>query len=199
MSFINERLLEGVSYGTAYGSGFLTKIHALNSGHERRNASRSVPLGTFSIIYGALLEQDHARVLSAFQTAMGRLHSFRLKDLTEFSVSSVQIGIGTGQEESYQLVRRYGFGSASSVAPVTKPVPGSVIVMQDAEEIDFEIDYMTGMVSATALPGSVVTWSGMFDKVVRFDDDDIQFTIDSRAGGLVPVLSTDISLKEVFE
>lgn len=199
MAFINSRLLEGVAYGTSYGTGFRTSVKALRSGRERRNAQWSAPRGSFSVVYKSLKEADHERVLSAFQACMGRLHSFRLQDLTDYKANQMPIGIGTGGAQVLQLVRRYGFGQAGIDVPVTKPVVGTVQVYADGQDLASSVDYDNGTVTLTAAVGAVLTWSGEYDKVVRFDDDDLQFTIDSRAGGIYPLLSTDVSLQEVFE
>lgn len=199
MAFINTRLLEGVAYGTSYGAGFRTSVKTLRSGRERRNAAWSTPRGSFAVVYKNLKEADHEKVLSAFQACMGRLHSFRLQDLTDYKANQVPIGIGTGASQTLQLVRRYGFGVAGIDVPVTKPVQGKVQVFADEVQIAAPVDYEHGTVSVMAASGAVITWSGEYDKVVRFDDDDLQFTIDTRAGGIYALLSTDVTLQEVFE
>ena len=199
MSFINERLLESVAYGTSYGAGFKTRVTDLRSGRERRNAEWSAPRGSFSIIYSTLLEEDHDKVLSAFYACLGRLNTFRLQDLTDYKAIDVRLGLGTGGQETYQLQRRYGFGAVEFFARVTKPVLDRVTVFVGGTAAPAVLDYTLGTVTLIAPPGVRVSWSGEFDKVVRFDDDDIQFSLDSRAGGIHAMLSTNVTLQEVFE
>lgn len=199
MAFINARLLEGVAYGTAYGTGFRTNIKTLRSGRERRNAEWSVPRGSFAIVYKSLREGDHAKVLQAFQACHGRLHSFRLQDLTDYKVEGAAIGVGTGTPQVLPLVRQFGFGDASIEVPVPLPVAGTVQVFADGAPASVFVDYEAATVAVTAADGALITWSGEFDKIVRFDDDDLQFSFDNRAGGIKPLLSTDVALQEVFE
>lgn len=198
MAHINERLLECVSYGTVYGSGYRTDVVALQSGYEKRTALWSIPRGQFSIIYNLLKEEDHASVLAAFHVCNGRLHTFRLKDETDFSVVKSPIGAGTGSTKTYKLSRRFSFAGQNKDIPVSLPVVGSVVVYEGSSIVPATVDYENATVTLSAAPGAVISWSGEFDKRVRFDEDDIAFTFETRAGGVHPRLSTDITLQEVL-
>lgn len=200
MALINGRLLEGVSYGTTYGSGYKTRVVTLRSGMERRTPLWAVPRGLFTLVYRTLEPEDHEKVVSAFHVCSGRAHAFRLQDLTDYKVSTpTRIGVGTGELETYQLVRAYRFGGQEYAMPVSLPVAGSVQLYEDNMATTGAIDHLTGQVSVLAAPGAVIRWTGEFDKRVRFDEDEIQFTIETRAGGIVPILSSDLTLREVLE
>jgi uncharacterized protein (TIGR02217 family) len=199
MAFIDARLLEKVAYGTSYGSGFKTQIKMLRSGRESRNADWAVPRGRFAIVYGNLQPEGHGKVAAAFEICRGRLNSFRLQDLTDYKATLQPLGVGSGVEQQLQLQKSFLFGVSQAFRPITKPVVDSVQVFEDNVLVAAVVDHLTGIVTITATPGSTLTWSGEFDKVVRFDEDELQFSIDSRAGGTIPLLSTDVSLREVFE
>lgn len=200
MAFIDERLLESVSYGTSYGVGYNTRVVALRSGAERRTPLWSVPKGLFTLIYKTLKPEDHEAVVSAFHVCAGRAHTFRFKDLTDFKVSApVQFGVGTGQLETYRLVRPYRFGGQVYDKPVSLLVPGTIQLFEETELLEgATVDYAAGTVTLSAAPGARLFWSGEYDKRVRFDDDELQFTMETRAGGIVPILSTDVTLREVL-
>jgi len=199
MAHKNQRLLESVAYGTSYGTGYKTDIKQLKSGSESRNALWSLPKGRFAILYKLLKETDHEKVVSAFHVCKGRLHTFRFKDKSDYIVSNSPIGTATGNLQQLQLSKRYTFAGDFTDIPVYLPNVETVILKADGVQIEYSVDALTGIVEFTAAPGSIITWSGEFDKKVRFDDDELDFSIDVREGGIYARLSANVELKEVRE
>jgi uncharacterized protein (TIGR02217 family) len=196
--FIEERLLECVSYGTSGGPTWLTRRTGLNSGIIRRNPKRSRPLYRFALIYRNLLPEHHTEVLNAFNACMGGVDSFRLKDWADFEASAeVMDELGDGTEQTQQLYKRYTFGSRTIARPIRKPVVDTVVVTANGSPIAADLDYTTGVVSYTAPNGSVVRWSGEFDVPVMFSDDELSFSFaDKNAQGFF--LTADVQLEEDF-
>ncbi len=196
MSFVEERLLDCVSYGTAGGPTWLTRKVSLRSGIIRRNPLRSRPLYRFSIIYRNLLPDDHAEVINAFNACFGGVHSFRLKDWSDFEATDELLSVlGTGGSQTLQLTKIYAFGNVNVSRPIRKPVTGTVIITDDNVPIAATIDYTTGMATFTASSGGILRWSGEFDVPVMFEDDQLSFSTENRgAQGLF--LTSDVALME---
>ena len=196
MAFIEERLLDCVSYGTQGGPTFLTRKVSLRSGIIRRNPLRSRPLYRFNIIYRNLLPRDHMEVINAFNACFGGVHSFRLKDWSDFEAKDEVLSVlGTGSEQTVQLTKIYQFGNQNVSRPIRKPVPGTVTMTDGGSPLTATIDYTTGMATFTASNGGVLRWSGEFDVPVMFEDDELQFSGDDKgANGLF--LTSDVSLIE---
>jgi len=55
---------------------------------------------------------------------------------------------------------------------------------------------MTGAVTLTAPAGSMITWSGEYDLPVRFDSDDIQWSVDNISGEHF-VMGSDVQILEL--
>lgn len=196
MAFIETRLLDCVAYGTAGGPTWLTRKVSLRSGIIRRNPLRSRPLYRFNIIYRNLLPQDHREVIGAFNACFGGVHSFRLKDWSDFEADDELISVlGTGSPQTIQLSKFYEFGNQNIERPIRKPVSGTVVITDDGAPIAATIDYTTGEATFTASVGGILRWSGEFDVPVMFEDDSLSFSFDNRsAEGLF--LTSDTSLME---
>jgi uncharacterized protein (TIGR02217 family) len=196
--FIEERLLDCVAYGTAGGPTWLTRRVTLKSGVTRRNPHRTRPLYKFAVIFKNLEPGGHADVIAAFNACMGGVHSFRLKDWSDFEAQDELVTtLGTGAEQTVQLSKAYTFGPLGVTRPIRKPVAGTVTLTANNAPIDAEVDYTTGMVTYTAPESAVVRWSGEFDVPVMFSDDELPFSFDNRnAAGLF--LTADVGLEEDF-
>ena len=196
MAFIETRLLDCVSYGTAGGPTWLTRKVSLRSGIIRRNPLRSRPLYRFNLLYRNLEPEDHAEVVGAFNACFGGVHSFRLKDWSDFqAVNELMSVLGTGSPQTVQLSKIYEFGNQNVERPIKKPVTGTVVITDDGAPISATIDYTTGMTTFTASVGGILRWSGEFDVPVMFEDDSLSFSFDNKsASGLF--LTSDVSLME---
>ena len=194
--FNETRLLDCVSYGSQFGQEFNTRVVTLRSGHERRNANWTRPLGRYSVSYDAIRPEHHQDVRRAHMACLGSLIAFRFKDWTDFQGEGEVLGLGTGAPHQYQLVKHYPFGPVSLARPISKPVAGTVVVYEDGQPIPATVDYATGIVTATAPPGEPITWSGEFDIPVRFESDRLDVDPIARTSqGFV--LTADVDLVEV--
>lgn len=194
MIFIEERLLDCVSYGSEFGQEFNTRIVTLQSGVDRRNAQWSAPLGRYSILYNALMESDHQIVRDAHMACMGSAIAFRLKDWTDYLAHNQFIGTGTGDMQTLQCIKQYEFGPVKLTRKIHKLV--SAKVFADNIEIPTTIIKTTGEVIIDAPVDSRITWSGEFDVPVRFNSDRLDWQPVSRSGGKF-ILSSDVDLTEV--
>jgi uncharacterized protein (TIGR02217 family) len=194
--FNESRILDRVAYGSQFGMEFSTRINSLRSGVERRNANWSAPLCHGSLMYQNLDYADHALVRDAHMACMGSLVAFRFKDWTDYQADAQVIGEGSGVEQALQLVKVYTFGPLALSRPIKKPVSGTASIFEDGVVTAAVIDYTTGLVTLTAAPGSVITWSGEFDVPVRFVSDRLDSDpVARRQAGFI--LSSDVDLIEV--
>jgi len=193
--FNETRLLDCVSYGSQFGQEFNTRITTLKSGHERRNANWTLPLGRYSVSYDALRPVDHPLVRGAHMSCMGSLIAFRFKDWTDYQAQRQLIGVGTGASQTLQLVKNYAFGPISLARTIKKPVPGTAVIFGYDLPLDATVDYTTGLVTVTAPTGAPITWSGEFDVPVRFESDRLDVDPIAQRNNEY-ILSADVDLVE---
>ena len=192
--FNETRLLDSVAYGSEFGQEFNTRIVKLRSGHDRRNINWSAPLGKYSIIYTALLEEDHELVYNAHMASFGSAIGFRFKDFLDYRAINQVIGVGTGAVQVLQLTKTYSFGPLDLVRNITKPV--SATIYADGIEISSSLDTTTGLVTITAELAADITWSGEFDVPVIFDEDRLDCQPVTRSNGKF-LLSSNVTLSEI--
>lgn len=194
--FIEERLLDKVAYGTQAGIEYRTDVKALRSGVESRARLWSLPLGRYAVIYRNLRPADREVVVRAFRACGGRHLAFRFRDPLDYTATGELLGTATGTPQVLQLVKSYAFGPVVEVAPIVKPV--TVQVFADGAPIAASVDLTTGLVTVSAAEGAELTWSGTFDKPVRFDTDQLMWSVDAREGWTGNrIASTDVTLSEV--
>lgn len=192
--FNETRLLDSVAYGSEFGKEFNTRIVRLRSGHDRRNINWSAPLGRYSIIYTALLEEDHELVYNAHMASFGSAIGFRFKDFVDYRATNEIIGVGTGATQSLQLTKTYSFGLLDLVRNITKPV--SATIYADGVAISSSLNTTTGIVTFTGDLAATITWSGEFDVPVIFDEDRLDCQPVTKSNGKF-LLSSNVTLSEI--
>lgn len=193
--FLEDRILDCVSYGTEGGPSWYVRRVGLRSGIVRRNAMLSRPLYRFSVVYRNLLAVDHERVLAAFNATRAGVHGFRLKDWSDFEATAEVFAVGTGAPQSVQLIKTYTFGGQSVQRPIRKPLAG-VVVTANLVTISAAINTTTGIATFTALAGQTIRWSGEFDVPVMFVNDRLSFSFEDRSNNEGFFLTADVDLDE---
>lgn len=187
MAYINERLPELISFGVKGGFGFQTDVVIYGSGSEARNRNWSKARGRWDLAHKARLPIVWEPLQAFFHVAGGRANSFRFKDWFDYSVTSTTGKFITIDGSHKQLAKCFTFGSQTYYHPIYKPVSGTVTIASGT------IDYTTGIVTG----GAATSWTGQFDKIVRFDTDEMTGEILDKSGGsfvvgwdAIPVIET---------
>ena len=196
--FIEERLLDIISYGFTGGPTYATTRVALTSGMVARNAERSRPLHRYSAAYDKINENDRQEVIDAYNACLGPVYGFRFKDWADYLlINEFQVDAVTG-EQTIQLQKSYTFGpvggEVTTIRTIRKPVEGEMIILEDDLEIASVIDFTTGLATFTSTAGAVITATGQFDVPVMFDDDELMFSIENWKAN-----TADLTLLEDFQ
>jgi len=207
-AFHEVRFPVDISLGSSGGPERSTEIVTLGSGHEQRNQRWSLSRRKFDAGYGVKGLDALHDVIAFFEARRGPLFGFRFRDPLDWKscnpsqtpdVSDQQIGIGTGDEFQFQLVKSYGEGENGHTRPISKPVADTVRVAVDGQEqvlqSEFVVDPTSGSISFVTPPvaGALITAGFEFDVPVRFLSEQLSVNLDAFAAGQVP----NISLIEV--
>jgi uncharacterized protein (TIGR02217 family) len=176
----SPRFPERISFGAIGGAGYLTDVTIVASGAEFRNAAWSQARMTWDVAHAARRQPDYELLAAFFRTMRGRLHGFRFKDWTDFTVTgSAGILTATGVTDEYQMFKRYTSGSQTEDRLISKPVAGSFTI---AGVGTYTTVTTTGKVTRTG--GAAPTgWSGQFDVPCRFDTDAMRGEIIDKSPG----------------
>jgi uncharacterized protein (TIGR02217 family) len=159
-----------IARGATGGPSFSTSVVTLASGAEERNILWANSRGKWNISTGIRTREQMLDVIAFFHVVKGRAYSFRLKDWNDYSATDQLLVEITSTV--WQLVKRYDIGGFEHIRTITKPVVGTVIVMDGGAPVaPSGIDYQTGQVTFASAPGSNPTANFEFDVPVRFDTD----------------------------
>lgn len=196
--FLEVRFPEDIACGAVCTSARQTDVVSMRSGYEQRNAVWKNSRRSYDIGTGIKSLKDIQDVVAFFESCSGRLRGFRFKDYADYTscpqgnaVTAFDqvIGTGDGGAHAYQLIKTYSVATAAWSRVIAKPVSGSVkIAVQDVEVLEgWYVDTQTGIVSFDVAPelGTCITAGFEFDIPVRFQDDVLQFSVDSIASGSV--------------
>jgi uncharacterized protein (TIGR02217 family) len=181
MAFHDISLPAGLQYQSVAGAGFATIIQETASGHEYRVARQAQGRHRFSLVKNLQTEAE-AKTLKTFALQRrGALHSFRIKDFSDYTsadngidaptAQDQVIGQGDGTDDTFDLVKLYdGSGSSPYPRAITLPVSGTVLVaVGTVATTSFTINSQGQIVLGTPPIASAVVTAGFeFDVPVRF-------------------------------
>lgn len=180
--FDDVRLPEDVERGATGGPRFQTSVTILATGAEQRNVDWSTQRARWELAYGIQKKTDFDDVIAFFYARQGRARGFRFKDWSDFEAVNQNLGTGTGALATFQLVKKYT-SVVTYTRKITRPVNGTVTIYKDAvaQVSGFSINYATGLVTFSSIPGigEVITADFEFDVPVRFDTDELQIRLET--------------------
>lgn len=181
--FIDDTIDQCAAYGFTGGPSFRTNIAELRSWREKRNADVDMARHSYTAPYSNISDDGWREIRRMFYVCRGRLHSFRLRDPNDYIATNELFGIGDGVTARFQLSNLSEADGVTYSRLVQLPVNPHVFA--DGVEDFPSIDLTTGEVDFGSNPpaiGAALTWSGLFDIKVRFDQDELPFSLDSRRG-----------------
>jgi len=183
MSFHDVSLPDSFQYGSVFGGGFNTVIQTTSTGHEYRLARQQQARHRYRLLK-QLQTTDEALALKSFAIGRrGSLHSFRLKDWSDYTSAEdgrstptnldQRIGVGDGTRKSFYLYKTYDeSGDAPYQRLIELPIAGSVVcAIAGSGTSSFTFSNPGGLVTFSSAPGGgdTITAGFSFDVPVRFD------------------------------
>lgn len=173
--------LTGLDWGVERKVVWATNRYASVSGLRTSNPLRTVPVRSWKIQIsilrsGTFSGQTLAEMESLtgmYNTCCGAAYPFSYRDDTDSTAVAQVFGTGTGSAKTFQLCRSVG----GFVEPVY--LPGSPISVYKNGVVQSTSSYTvgpTGVVTFNTAPaaGAVLTWSGSYSWLCRFDDDSLE-------------------------
>lgn len=187
------------TFGWMGGPNFETLIKRLRNGHERRRALWGTTKHSYSLPFQNISSQEYLTGLkSLFLSALGQTHSFLVKDYTDFTAESEAVGVGNGIDTSFPLVKNYTFGSSGYTRRILFPISPDVFVNGLPVTSEYDPDTNEVVLDSAPAGGSVITWSGEFRVLVRFNSDAFPMSIETK-GPNGSFISGSVDLVEVWE
>ena len=209
-AFHDVRFPDEIARGSSYAPNFLTALEVVESKAESRFDRWAQARRRFDASIGICSLRDLYEVLEFYHCRLGRAHSFRFKDWSDYRSRGPEdpvlptdqiIGTADGINTSFQLRKAYVDISTDAHVhwrTITKPVAGTVRVAVDGAELapgQFTSNRKTGLLVISTPPaaGAEITAGFEFDTPVRFDSDEIGWSVAAYEIGQMP----EIPLVEV--
>lgn len=180
MSYIDTFIPACGGYGWQGGPEFKTLIVEMRNGWERRNAEIANARHSFNIPYNNISPEDYAAIKQLHLIARGRLHNFKFIDELDSEADNEPFATGNGVQTVFQLRKLSAIDGVSYSRNVYVPLSG-VVITNNGSVAAPTIDYDRGLVTFSSAPanGNVLRWTGRFALWVRFNQDDLPFSIDN--------------------
>lgn len=185
------------AYGWSGGPNFQTTIVTMRNGRERRNAEWADARHRFTMPFNNIPQGGYTGIKQMHLVARGRLSAFKFRDELDYTADGVVFGEGDGSETVFQLRKVSVIDGVSYIRNTYVIQPGAVILV-NGSPATHTVDMDRGLVTFSAAPANGATLSGSweFGLWVRFDQDDLPFSIDSR-NAETPHINGAVSLIEV--
>lgn len=180
MSYLNAYIEQCVAYGWQGGPVFKTTIVTMANGNENRNGDIAQARHSYAAPFKNIGREGYATIKQMHLVCRGRLHAFRFKDQLDFEADAAQFGIGDGSETVFQLGKLSTADGVDYYRDVYAIVSASVTVNGSPVSATVDLDRGTVTFGVAPADGAVLRWSGEFDIWVRFDQDDLPFSIDNK-------------------
>jgi len=193
------RFPEDISYGATGGPSFNTEIIRVVSGAEKRNRLWSIPQYRFECAHGVKSQAQLDILLDFFYDVGGKATAFRFKNWAEYVLTKTNSEIQRPVTATLKVFKNY----SSYSRRITKIVDGTFKLYADDVLVTtgYTVDIDTGIITLSS-PGSyaggvVFTCEAEYDFWVRFDTDQMLYSIDninSYSWGQIPLVEVKESI-----
>lgn len=182
MEFIENYIPTSISYGSIGGPEFSTDITEVASGNEYRLIAKENPRRKY-VITPVITKKEQLQDLIAFFCALrGKAHGFRFRDFADYYAINEEIAIGDGFQTEFQITKKYQAESLIYLRKITKIASQGLEVFIDGVKVNaFQLDANNGKIYFRLPPkaGAVITANFYFDVPVRFDQDNIEYQLET--------------------
>ncbi len=190
MAFLNNSIFPlDINLGSSGGPTFQTDVIEYGNGSEYRDSKWVYSRAMFNAAYNIKNRADALGIYNLFQVAKGRFHSFRVKDILDFSSKAnghgtpartdQTIGTGNGVTTTFQIIKTYTKDGYTQERKIKAPISGTLLVevngVLKTETTDYTVDYTTGIITFLVAPANthLVKCGYLFHLKMRFNTDDL--------------------------
>jgi uncharacterized protein (TIGR02217 family) len=199
--FIDTELDICPGFGWQGGPEFTTRMVSNKAWVERRNANNIQCRHHYTLpLQNITSAQYLLKLKQAFMACRGMLHSFKVKDYSDFEADDEVFGIGDATTTIFQLRKDSIFGIAVYTRIITKP-QADIVIKVNGTPTAASVDTLTGRITFSPAPAhdAILAWAGEFRVPVRFNTDILSNSIDNLTGGEEYIMNGSVDLIEVFK
>lgn len=191
MTYLRAQIEACEAFGWEGGPEFRTRIVEMQNKRERRNADWAEARHRFTLPFQNIDPDRYANIKQMHLVCRGMLHAFLYRDPLDNEADDELLAVGDGTQTTFQLSKLSvidGVTYQRNVYALPGVTPGFAVTANDAPVASYTLDRDRGLITFDSPPanGALLRWSGPFLVWVRFNQDWLPFSINSRsANGFV--------------
>lgn len=179
--YLRAEIEQCPAYGWQASPTFKTLVVSMANGRERRNAEWNYARHSYTISFLNIKPEDYRDIKQMHYVCKGMLGSFQFKDALDFEAQNEVFDTGNGVKTVFQLRKLSAIDGVSYDRNIYIVRPGYSITA-NGTPVSPTVDMDRGTVTFAVAPGAGVAlrWSGEFRVWVRFNQDDLPFSLDNK-------------------
>lgn len=179
-AYINAYIDQCATFGWQGGPNFLTRIVTMRNGRERRNADRAKAIHSYTVPFMNIDRDGYANIKQMHYVCMGMLRNFKFRDELDYQLDNEVFGVGNGVKTVFQLLKQSTLDGVTYQRDITVIEPGMTFTSNGSPATP-TVDYERGLITYAVAPanGVVLRATGTFAMWVRFNQDDLPFSLDN--------------------
>lgn len=176
--------LPGLTYPAIRSPIWLTDREESISGKQARYALRNVPLWhwelPFSFLRTSTQYNEWQSLVSFYNTLYGSQGLFQFRDDQDYLAASQSFGSGDGVSTAFQLLRTGPTAGGTFVESVYAPSTVTLVTVAGTTLTSTQYSVSTGGIinfsSGAPAAAAALVWSGSYNWLCRFDDDNLNLS-----------------------
>jgi uncharacterized protein (TIGR02217 family) len=180
MTYLRAEIEQCPAYGWQAKPSFKTLVVSMANGRERRNADQAYARHSYSVPFLNIAQSDYRNIKQMHYVCRGMLHCFQFKDQLDYQADGEIFATGNGTQTVFQLRKISTIDGVSYDRNCYVIRPG-VVITDNGSPVSPTVDEDRGTVTFGAAPanGHALRWTGEFAVWVRFNQDDLPFSLDN--------------------
>lgn len=179
--YLRAEIAQCPAYGWIARPQFNTKITTMANGRENRNAMWANARHAYSAPFQNIKPESYRNIKQMHYVCRGMAGCFQFKDQLDHLAENEIFGYGDGTTAVFQLRKISTIDGVSYDRDCFVIKPGAVFT-DNLSPVSPTVDLDRGTVTFSVAPASshVLRWTGEFRVWVRFDQDDLPFSLDNK-------------------
>jgi uncharacterized protein (TIGR02217 family) len=180
MTYLRAEIEDCPAYGWQAKPSFKTLLVTMANGRERRNADQAYARHSYSVPFLNIDPVSYRGIKQMHYVCRGMVHCFQFVDELDNQATNELFATGDGTTKVFQLAKISTISGVSYNRNVYV-IRNGYSITDNGSAVTPTVDQDRGTVTFASAPanGHALRWSGSFALWVRFNQDDLPFSLDN--------------------
>ena len=179
MAFKNIKLPINIASKAISGPCFQSSVVETSAGKDFIQSGWLFPKIKYELRPSQLLQSDMDELIAFFRIMQGKVHSFRMLDISDYSSKNQILGVVQNQQKKFDFIKTYKLENEISTRKINLANMNSVEIFLNNKKLEDGKFNATNSYVEILIPinsGDIVSANFTFDVKVRFDNNTIKFS-----------------------